>query len=149
MIKKYSLKFFWFFGNPIKRLYWFLFRPKTRGAKCLVQNDGKTLFVRLSYGHKGWTVPGGKVNKNESFEDAIRREVKEEVGIILNEIKLIGEYVNTKEYKIDTVQCFQTEVESLDFKIDGTEIAEARWVSIDDIPKPHSPRLPLILQYIK
>lgn len=42
-----------------------------------------------------WTVPGGKVNKDEPIIDALKREVKEEVGLILVDYKWIGEDVFT------------------------------------------------------
>lgn len=37
-----------------------------------------------------WTPPGGKVEKNESFRDAIRREVKEESNMNILKIRFIG-----------------------------------------------------------
>jgi ADP-ribose pyrophosphatase YjhB (NUDIX family) len=149
MIKRPFTKIFWFFASPIRKVYWFIFRPKTRGVKCMIQWQDKILFVRISYAHKGWTVPGGGVNKNESFEEAVCREVKEEVGITLGEVRMFREYVTTKEYKIDTVQCFWSKVENSDFKIDDNEIVEAKWSRLDDIPEPHRPGLVEVLSFLK
>ena len=149
MLNKFFRKAFWFIVSPIRKFYWFIFRPKTKGVKCMIQWQDKILFVRISYAHKGWTVPGGGVDKDETFEQAVRREVKEEVGIILGEVKMFREYITTKEYKIDTVQCFWSKVERSDFKIDNTEIVEAKWSDINNIPEPHRPGLVEVLSFLK
>lgn len=131
------------------RLYWFIFRPKTRGVNCIIQFGNKILFIRHSYGSKKWTIPGGGVERKETFEEAARREVKEEVDIDLNNIKKIGEYVNNKEYKEDYVQCFLSEVDDPYFKIDNFEISDAKWATLDEIPEPYGTRLIQIMGYVK
>ena len=83
-MKYLAVKIFWFFVNPIKKFYWFMVRPQTRGVKCLVENNGKLLLVKLNYAHHKWTFPGGGVGKKESFLDAAIRETKEEVNVDLN-----------------------------------------------------------------
>lgn len=148
-IKLFFIKLYYFFVNPVKRFYYFIFRPKTRGVKCVIRNGNKILFVRLGYAHKGWTIPGGRVDRGESYEQAVIREVNEETGIMLGGVKLVGEYLSTAQYKVDTVQLFESTVGSLDFKIDNIEIVEARWCTIDDIPVPHGSRLEQQLLYLK
>ncbi|MEA2077675.1 MAG: (deoxy)nucleoside triphosphate pyrophosphohydrolase [Candidatus Marinimicrobia bacterium] len=39
-----------------------------------------------------WEFPGGKVEMSESPEDAIKRELKEELGIFVNTVEKIEEY---------------------------------------------------------
>ena len=91
---------------PCRRFYWYIFRPQTRGVKCLIQKDGKFLLVRLAYAHKSWTVPGGGVKRNESFEEACHREIKEEIELNLVQfLKLVNMLVK-KEHKTDTVVVF-------------------------------------------
>ncbi len=47
-----------------------------------IENDqGSILLVRQSAGQKLWTLPGGKVKRNESLERALRGEVREETGL--------------------------------------------------------------------
>jgi len=125
--------------NPFRRLYWYIFRPQTRGVKCLIECRGHFLLTRLGYAHKLWTVPGGGVKRNESWETAIRREVFEEVGIRLDAIKNIGEYKNIMEHKRDTVAVFYSSVASFDFKIDNIEIIEAQWFLPTNLPPNRRP----------
>lgn len=149
MIKKiryFVLRSFYKIINPIKRVYWFILRPRTRGAKALIVYGGKVLLVRISYAHMGWTLPGGGVDQHESFRDAALREAKEEVGISASNAEFFYEYENTHQYKRDTVQCFAVSVETPDFKIDELEIAEAGWFSFDALPANARPHLVVILK---
>ena len=57
----------------------------------ITRSDGAILLVRHSY-LDGWSFPGGLINRHEDFEDALRREPFEEVGL---RIDLVGEPVVT------------------------------------------------------
>src|ERR671914_730165 len=53
----------------------------TVGAMCFVQrDDGAVLLVRHTY-RRRWGTPGGLLNRGERPDDAVRREVSEEVGV--------------------------------------------------------------------
>lgn len=138
-MKRIFINLFWNTVNPFRRLYWFIFRPQTRGVKVLIEWRGKILLTRLGYAHRAWTIPGGGVHSGESYEEAARREIQEEVGITLGKIEKIGEYENTREYKRDTVVCFLAKVDNPIFRVDGIEIAEAGWYMPSALPNPHRP----------
>jgi mutator protein MutT len=116
------------------KVYWFLFRPKTSGARCVISYDREILLIRNTYGQQNWTVPGGRIDTGETPEEAVRREVQEEVGITLGEVRFIGRFVTTQEYKRDTVYVFAATATSREFTIDPAEILEARWFSVEDPP---------------
>lgn len=122
-------------------VYWFLVRPKTRGAKCLIEHNGKFLLVRPGYSHMRWTIPGGGVNKRETFEEAARREAMEEVGVQVGDLKMFWRYFNKIEFKDDTVEVFYAKVEKPEFKIDNFEIIEAGWFSRENLPEGRMPRV--------
>ena len=47
-----------------------------------IQDDrSSVLLVRQFAGRKFWTLPGGKVRRNESLSQALKREVREETGL--------------------------------------------------------------------
>ncbi len=137
-MKYIFVKIFWFFGNPIKKFYWFVFRPKTFGVKCIVENSGKFLFVKLNYAHHKWTIPGGGVGKGESFLNASIREVQEETGIKVNDLVRIGSYVTSKEYKEDTVEIFYCNSDTIETKIDPVEIERTDWFTRANFPENRS-----------
>lgn len=122
----------------ILRIYWFVFRPQIYGVRCLIECNGKVLFIRNTYGDMKWIFPGGGIKRNETREMATHREVKEEVGISLPNLRLLGEYTGTEAYKRDTVSCYYAEVASPEFKIDRDEIYEAGWFAWEHLPEPLS-----------
>lgn len=79
------------------------FSPEMEVAICLCECQNKNLFLHRSP-HKPqggtWSAPGGKLEKGETPEKAIIREVFEETGIVISEEKLISHgkyYIDTKE----------------------------------------------------
>ncbi|MEK7669420.1 MAG: NUDIX domain-containing protein [Patescibacteria group bacterium] len=120
---------------PIVKLYWKTFKPETFGVKVIIENDGKFLYVRNDYGHRSITFPGGSIEKGENAEQAAIREVKEEVGIILTNIKIVGSFTSTEEGKKDNITIFYGQSNTGNFILDHFEIAEAAWFTKDNLPK--------------
>jgi ADP-ribose pyrophosphatase YjhB (NUDIX family) len=55
------------------------------GVRAILKDDGgNILLVKNKYGvHAGkWVLPGGKVEKNEITDEAIKREVREELNLV-------------------------------------------------------------------
>ena len=130
------------------RVWWFVRRPHTKGVKCIVTCDDTILLVRLSYSHKLWSIPGGGVHTYETGETAIRREVLEETGIVLDTIQSIGSYSQQIEYKHDTVECYYAGVATTDIAIDGIEISDAAWFARDALPKDRATCVDRLLHMI-
>jgi ADP-ribose pyrophosphatase YjhB (NUDIX family) len=62
-------------------------------AGIVVNDAGQVLVIRRrDNGH--WEPPGGVLELDESFEDGVRREVKEETGIPVHVERLTGVYKN-------------------------------------------------------
>ncbi|MFA6254962.1 MAG: NUDIX domain-containing protein [Patescibacteria group bacterium] len=142
-------KYFYQLVSPIRRLYWFIFRPKTTGVKCLILHQEKVLMIRNSYGIGHWTLPGGKIKRKELPKLAVKREINEEVGINLHDVVDIGQYFNIKEYKQDTVHCFFARINSFEFKIDSSEIREANWADLKNLPDFQSSAVRKVLNLAK
>lgn len=94
-------------AQSFRRLYWRLVRPETMGVRAiLINSDGKILLVWHKY-QEGWFLPGGKISRKESDEEALRRELQEELGVeSMSHLEKLGEYTNTYEYKKDTITVF-------------------------------------------
>ncbi len=131
--------------DPIRKLYWFIARPHHRGAKAVFFWEGKVLLARLSYGHKGWTFPGGGVGRHESFHDAALREAREEVGVEVRSAEFFYEYHRTLNYREITVQCFAATTPSGGFRVDEQEVTEAGWFAPELLPAGVRPNVKEIL----
>jgi ADP-ribose pyrophosphatase YjhB (NUDIX family) len=129
---------------PFFKIYWFVFRPKTQGVKCLILSGDELLLVRHTYGRSAWTLSGGGLKRNETKEEAVKREVKEELGFNITP-EYLGEFTQNPEHKIDTVFCFVARVEKKEPKIDRLEIKEAKWWNINNLPTDHSMNLQRVI----
>jgi ADP-ribose pyrophosphatase YjhB (NUDIX family) len=52
----------------------------TVGALCFLEHEGRVLLLRQRH-RRGWTLPGGLVNRGETAVQAVEREVGEETGL--------------------------------------------------------------------
>lgn len=134
---------------PIRRGYWFVFRPKTYGVKTLIQHGDTFLFIKNAYGKKMWSFPGGGVKRGEDPADAAKREVQEEVNINLPAVSYIGEYTSTRQYKRDIVYCYHAMVNNENFKIYPMEVEDAKWLTLDEVPEYKSFAVDEILNLYK
>jgi NAD+ diphosphatase len=94
----------------------------TFGEECLVGRNAR--FVNgLFSAFAGFVEPG------ESLEEAVRRELREEVAVTVGAVR----YHRSQPWPFPSslmLGCY-AEALSKDFAIDGTEIAEARWITRD------------------
>lgn len=124
------------------RLYWKVRRPRTFGVRALLTDPaGRIALVRHQY-VAGWYLPGGGVDKRESAEAAIRRELREEIGVTQAAITgLLGVYHNRVEAKDDHVIVFQARLDdpAVLRAADPREIAEAGWFMPQALPDGTSP----------
>jgi len=82
-------------------------------------------------------LPGGFIDPNESGEDAVRREIKEELSIELGTIRYLTSQPNVYEYKgVTYFTCdlfFHSRLEALPACFDKNEIEEWMLLKLSDI----------------
>ena len=101
---------------------------------AIIRKGDRIFATQRGYGDfkDGWEFPGGKVEPGEKPEDAIVREIKEELGA---DIRVSG-FLTTVEHDYPqfhlSMDCFLAEPE------DGTKMTlleheAAKWLSIDEL----------------
>ncbi len=103
---------------------------------CIIHNDKEALLgmKKRGFGKDRWNGFGGKVKEGESIEEAAKREMEEEVGIIALNFKKRGilSFKFEKDPEILEVHVFS----ATDFKGQPVETEEMKpqWFKIDRIP---------------
>ena len=97
-----------------------------------IRNGDKLLMAQHSY-HETirYALIAGFVEPGESIEEAVHREVSEEVGIKIKNLK----YLKSQSWPFPNslMLAFEAEYESGDIKVDGDEIVKAKWFKKDEI----------------
>ena len=105
--------FFYNFQHLLKRIYWFILRPKTKGVKCIILYKGKVLMIRKTLTNSKFVFPGGAVKDGESLEESVIREIEEDLGLKLKKVKPIGEFTSEIFYRTETIYCFVSKLDSV------------------------------------
>jgi ADP-ribose pyrophosphatase YjhB (NUDIX family) len=110
-------------------------------VKCIVRDGaGRVLFVRHAYGNRSvWELPGGGLRRREDPEAAVRREMREELGIELAGVRALGEVEITGSHKRTLLHCFGASTGGAPVRLAAAEIAVARWAPSDAPPQPLGP----------
>ena len=109
---------------------------KDRVRVIVYRDDGKILLVRGRFSRQKWALPGGGVNRNESYEQAAAREVLEEIGLKIYSLRYLGKANSHESYVKFSVRVFAAYVSDYDIKC-NFEIMEARWFNGDYLPKEY------------
>lgn len=127
------------------------------GASVIVEDaEGKILLQQRTDNHC-WGYPGGALELGESLENAARRELTEETGLIANKLELFGVfsgkefhhiYPNQDEvYIVDVVYLCKSYTGNL--KAQEAEVERLAFFSADRLPENISPPVrPVIEEWL-
>ena len=100
-----------------------------------VNENGEPIIFATQRGYGdfkgGWEFPGGKIEEGETPEEALVREIEEELKTIIS----VGELIDTIEYDYPTfhlsMDCFWAEIVSGDLVL--TEHEAAKWMTKEEL----------------
>jgi NAD+ diphosphatase len=105
----------------------------------LVHHGDKCLLGRGKHFPRGMhSTLAGFVEPGESFEDAVAREVYEEVRVKVKNVT----YRSSQPWPFpaSVMIGFHAEAESLDFSVNESELEAARWMSREDLKPDNLPK---------
>lgn len=100
-----------------------------------VNEKGETIIFATQRGYGdlkgGWEFPGGKIEAGETPQEALKREIMEELETEIT----VGELIDTIQYDYPTfhlsMDCFWAEIVSGDLVL--TEHAAAKWLTKEEL----------------
>jgi NAD+ diphosphatase len=98
-----------------------------------VTRGREILLARRAHGvYPFFSVIAGFVEAAETLEQAVAREIAEEVGLRVRDIRYFGS--QPWPYPNNLMIAFTAEHDSGEIRVDGTEIGEAAWFTPDNLP---------------
>ena len=123
-------------------LYFVLRRPMTLGARALIYDRAANAVFLIRHTYvPGWQLPGGGVERGETLEEALTREVAEEANIVLTGPPLLRSiHFNRRSSPRDHVAFYLVEAfRQAGPKLPNREIAEAGFFPLDRLPQGVTP----------
>jgi NAD+ diphosphatase len=126
--------------------------PKISPAMiCSVTRGDEILLARGSkFTQPVYSVLAGFVESGENLEQTVEREIMEETGISVKNIRYFGN--QAWSFSSSLMIAFTAEYESGEIIIDNEEILDAAWFTVDNLPMlptPYSIARELIMNFIK
>ena len=104
-----------------------------RVVAAVIKKDNKIYATQRGYGEfkGGWEFPGGKIEANETSQEALVREIKEELETVIK----VNDLIDMVEYDYPnfhlSMDCFWCEIVSGNLVL--VEAEDAKWLSKEEL----------------
>jgi len=111
---------------------------RPRAFAAIIKNNHILMTKHIYPDKTFWTLPGGGLEEGESFEEAVIREVKEEVNLDVE----VVDFLFTRQYSGGEERCYlvrfledQTPLLGYDpeFNLNEQTLTELKWFSIEEM----------------
>ena len=113
-----------------------------RHVSCFIlNNNGEVLLQRRSMTKKKnpgiWSKTGGHVDAGETVIDALKREVKEEIGLEMNDKRIffMNKFKSTNPNYFSYGYVYVTNNKTTDFKLQLDKVDKVEYFKIEDLEK--------------
>lgn len=111
------------------------------GIGVFVFKNGKFLMGkrRNAHGNGTWSIPGGHLEFNETFEDTAKREVMEETGLKINNVRfgaVTNDVFKTEDKHYVTIWVLSNWESGIERITEPDKFISMEWRDFDNLPKP-------------
>ena len=126
-----------FRGTACVILLIFRIVPKKDRVRVIIyHDDGDILLVKNRFSRQKWALPGGGAKHNESYEQAAVREVLEEIGLKIHNLRYLGKANSHESYAKFSVRVFAAHASDYDIRC-NFEMMEAQWLNMNYLPEEY------------
>lgn len=106
-------------------------------SDAILIDSGKILLIRRSKepGKGQWAVPGGRIEDNETAEECLVREMKEETGLDIEPTRLIGIYSEPDRDPRGIIAAAYLVKQTGGKQAPGDDAGEVKWFPVDRLPE--------------
>ena len=97
-------------------------------VKAVIHNDENKILALISHGYDKWDLPGGHVQEEEKLLDALKREIKEEIGLSIDSAEKLS-YINE-----NTIHFYKARLPNQEINL-SDEHSDYRLITAEDINK--------------
>ena len=111
-------------------------KKTVRVVAAVIRDGGRVFATQRGYGEykDGWEFPGGKIEPSETSQEALIREIREELDTEI----CVGDLICTVEYEYPgfhlSMDCFWASVISGNLSL--LEHEASKWIDLDDLDEP-------------
>ena len=119
-------------------------RKTNAGVMAVIFDEAaKSILLHHRTDNNLWSLPGGSLDFGESLHQAVKREVQEETGLIIEPTRFIGVYSDPRRFIFEypdgnkvhsVVTAFRCEVRGGSLVRVNEESQDARWFRIGRLP---------------
>jgi ADP-ribose pyrophosphatase YjhB (NUDIX family) len=140
-------------GDRARKAWWRWRRPQLIGCRVIAVDDaGRVLLIRHSYGARGWTLPAGGLRAGEDPVLGALRELREETACLLHKARLVEtfeEHAFGTAHRVHVVAGYAAS----ELRPDRREVIEAAFFALDTLPDTLPPgsreRLPALVAMLR
>lgn len=126
-------------GAPRRVRRWGVWLTQPRFAVTaggvITDERGRVLLLHHVFrGGSGWGIPGGFLTKGEQPEEAIRRELREETGMELDEVRFAFTRTLPRPQQVEIIFRCRARADALPRPLTSAEVDAADWFELADLP---------------
>jgi 8-oxo-dGTP diphosphatase len=111
------------------------------GIGVFIFKNGSFLMLRRQGSHGGstWSIPGGHMEYSESFTDTAKREVLEETGLEIHNVRfgaVTNDFFESESKHYVTIWMLSDWVSGEEKNMEPNKCDGMAWHNFDDLPKP-------------